>query len=1226
MKFFQGRQLWLAGALCGYVLLALALGTARGAFASQTRGPRQQVGPANFGAPTTSSPITLDAAKNLIWVVNPAADSVSVIGNLDGTPSVLDEITVGDEPRSVALTAGLNAYKVFVANAASNDVTVINVTSSSATGVQATVERTITTGAEPWNIVATPDGGRIFVANSVQDTITVLNASNLATIGNVNLRDSACNVGDKQRHFQPRGLAVTQDGGRLFVTRFLSFTGGPNPKQAADDGKVGVVCQLNIPASIGQVPTVAGATEIAPQNTGFNDAANNPTKAHSNQMQSIVIRGNQAYLPNIAASPAGPLKFNVDTQAFVNVLDVPASGLATDASSGKFLNLHLGAREPEAGKTKLFFANLWGIAFTNQSGAGNAYAVASGSDLLVKLNVDADGKLAFTVDDNTTRYIDLNGEEAANSGANAGKNPLGIVIRNNKAYTMNFVSRNVSVVDLGSDSVVGVVKTGDLPEPGSKEEELLVGAEGFFSSRGVYDRPAGTTVSTRDRLSSEGWQSCSSCHFNGWTDGTVWTFETGPRKSIPMNGTWSPHNKDDQRVLNYSAVRDRTEDFELNARNISGPGALAQPLNGSIFDPNHGLLISDTGNINFAPAVINNFALPNAGRAQHTVTLPGSNKAWPALTAINEWLRFAVRTPNGALTTAELTGGLNANDVSQGRTLFFKAGCQTCHGGTKWSNSSAGPEPPNIAQDVSTEKNPAAPAPPTFNGAQYLFKIIKDIKSFNLNVDGSNQIPGRPQIGGIEQDTNKLAALGKDHDGDGKGNGYNIPSLLGIGHLPPYYHNGACETLACVLDNVDHRRSGLKQGRPDPLNDAESRRKLALWMETLDAETEFPTNLIVRKRDIFTDPNKVFAGSQVQVGANITLFGTTADLVNLTEGGIVKVKFTAPGLDKEVDLPVSAFAEDFGQAVVSTTWDVPNNVGLATITVQVDTAGALDDDDRDDTAQSNRNIQAPPPDRTKPVVSNVRISDEATFDDEDLFTTSTDVKVRFQANDPASGGGAETSGLDSVCVVTYYYSTVERSWIKRDCRFEPLPAPEGDTFTVDAELTDKLGAAYVFVYVRDKAGNISAREFGFTNLLPSPNEDIELNAEQLIFRVRLNAGQSFTLNATPSAGDVDLAAFALPSRQRVAVSAQNGTEPESITVTSNANNSLFQIQIKPFGTEGNIFRLSVSDAAAVGLQQTNNVDPSKQATLPNAPLVSTPPAAQTEVSDISQVFMPLTTR
>ncbi len=42
----------------------------------------------------------------------------------------------------------------------------------------------------------------------------------------MNLRESVCNgttAAQRQRHFQPRGLAVTADSTQLYVTRFLSF-------------------------------------------------------------------------------------------------------------------------------------------------------------------------------------------------------------------------------------------------------------------------------------------------------------------------------------------------------------------------------------------------------------------------------------------------------------------------------------------------------------------------------------------------------------------------------------------------------------------------------------------------------------------------------------------------------------------------------------------------------------------------------------------------------------------------------------------------------------------------------------------------------------------------------------------------------------------------------------------------------------------------------------------
>ncbi|MEZ4676107.1 MAG: YncE family protein [Caldilineaceae bacterium] len=740
-------KLWV-GVLAGLLFVALPA-----LFTLSTRAEEgATVGVAAFDTPLHSSPIALSANKQHLWVVNPDDDSVSVIGDLDGNPHVIAKIGVGDEPQSIAL--GVNAlddskYYVYVANAADNSVSIINVTASTPTDITTTPfgkpEKTLITGAEPWDIVASPDAKRVFVANSAQDTITVIRADSRTVVGNIDLRNSTCNDPDRNRVFQPRGLAVTLNNDRLYVTRFLSFTreGGT---QGSDEGKEGVVCQLTIPTDVATLPTVAGVVKLAAQETGFNIDANgdtvaDPTKAFPNQLQSIVIRGNQAYLPNIAASPSKPLKFNVDTQAFVNVIDNAAIGEPIDASAGKFINLHLGARDPEAGKQKLFFANPWAIEFTNQSGAGNAYAVSAGSDLLVKLNVDATGALSFTVDANTTRYIDLNDpNNAATAGANAGKNPLGIVIRNgDTAYTMNYISRNVSVVDLATDQVTQVIKLTDLPPGGTLAEELIVGKEMFFSSRGHFNRPAGTTVSTDNRLSSEGWQNCGSCHFAGLTDAVIWQFVPGPRKSIPMNGTWSPHNPFDQRMLNYSAFFDEVEDFEINVRHVSGPGALAAPINGSVQDPQHGLLIGDDGNINNAPAVVNQFALPNAGRPQVTVTLPGSTTAWPALTALKQWIRFAIRTPNGALTSEELTdgggvatGGLNPADVAQGRRFFFRAGCQKCHGGTKWSISNKDFVAPPAAAEIFTE----AGAPNNAFGGQFLDRFLFDIGSFNLGVAG----------------------------------------------------------------------------------------------------------------------------------------------------------------------------------------------------------------------------------------------------------------------------------------------------------------------------------------------------------------------------------------------------------------------------------------------------------------------------------------------------------
>jgi YVTN family beta-propeller protein len=827
------------------------------AAAQSRRAPRR-----SFDEPTTSSPIVKSRSGGLVFAVNPGNDTVSVIRT--GSNRVIRTLRTGDEPQSVAVDPS-DRY-LFTANAAAGTVTVFRITNPDPNRFRATVARTLRTGSEPWNIVASPDGRRIFVANSGQDTISVIDArSPRGVIGHVDLADSRCNQPDTNRHFQPRGLAVDRNSNRLYVTGFLAFT-RPGGRQASDDGKEGAVCRLSIDTESRDIDDYEPRRRVTlgAQTTGFTvdstgDGQPDATRAFPNQLQSIVIRGGHAFLPNIAASPDGPIRFNVNTQAFVNVISGIRTGRESDASASRFLNLHRGAEEPEAGKKTLFFAGPWAMAFTNQSGSGNAYVVAANSDLLVKLNVSADGRISFTGDENTTRYIDLNDPaNAATSGQNAGKNPQGIVTNRagTRAYVTNFVSRNVSIVDLRNDRVIKVIRTAPLPTPGSREEVDLVGAEMFFSSRGNFNRPPGTNVSTTERLSQAGWQSCASCHFKGLTDGVVWDFAAGPRKSIPLNATFNPRNRTEQRLLNWSAIRDEPEDFEENTRNVSGPGPLAAavacdapvagppPITTSTFSPNHGLIIADNGDINTPFCVLNNFNRPNADRPQVTVTLPGSNVAVPAATALREWQRDAVRTHSGPSTRRGLQGD-SAQQVAEGRALFQEAGCTNCHGGTNWTSSRRDFTPPPNPADLAVETaNPAPPANFRPVGAQVFHPILRDIGSFNLGVAGGNN-PLAGNIGGEEKaaaglmmgvSQPPLDALGFDYNGDGRGNGFNVPSLLGTNAAPPYYHNGACETLACVVDNPKHRTANGTI--PDRLTNPADRERVVAFLRSISVQTQ----------------------------------------------------------------------------------------------------------------------------------------------------------------------------------------------------------------------------------------------------------------------------------------------------------------------------------------------------------------------------------------------------
>ena len=371
--------------------------------------------------------------------------------------------------------AGRYAY---VANAASANMSVIRIVNAKPNRFsrQARTPRFgpsghITTGAEPWNIVASPDGRRVFVANSGQDTITVLNVAGRKLIGHVDLRNSVCNEPDQARTFQPRGMAVTEEQQPLYVTRFLSFT-RPGGVQADDNGREGVVCRLNIKTASTQDRRLqAGpAHPLGAAGDRLHDRRDRrrvpdadlgvpqPAAEHRDQGQPRL----PAQHRRLADRPAAVQR----RHARVRQRDRRRQRRTASDQSAASSSTCTWARATRSRARRSSSSPTSG---RSPSRGSNAYAVSAGSDLLVKLSVDGTGKLNFTVDADTTRYIDLNDPaNPATSGANAGKNPLGIVVnkQGTRAYVMNFVSRNVSVVNLKTDQVVKVIRTDRLPTPG----------------------------------------------------------------------------------------------------------------------------------------------------------------------------------------------------------------------------------------------------------------------------------------------------------------------------------------------------------------------------------------------------------------------------------------------------------------------------------------------------------------------------------------------------------------------------------------------------------------------------------------------------------------------------------------------------------------------------------------------------------------------------------------
>jgi mono/diheme cytochrome c family protein len=313
-----------------------------------------------------------------------------------------------------------------------------------------------------------------------------------------------------------------------------------------------------------------------------------------------------------------------------------------------------------------------------------------------------------------------------------------------------------------------------LPPAGSDGEKFLIGNYLFNSSVGKFDE--GVT----GRMSAQGWQACASCHPDGLSDGVVWAFASGPRKTIPLNGTFSPTDPDhNQRVLNDSAIFDEIEDFELNIRGVS-VGA--------------GLIVKD-GSTDAEPNV-KAFDPPNAGRPQLHVHGVG---AWDAISA---WIKHRIVSPQSAFAHVPPNSDL-ANQIAQGRQIFTQANCQACHGGAKWSTNQV--DFARVSPFAETITPGEKPEPPTGQLARFL-RIVGTFE------------PANP----LEHTAANQAALGKL--------GYNPPSLLSVFAFPPFFHNGACPDILCVLQNETHVTT---KGQA-LLNDPAARQALFAFVLSID--------------------------------------------------------------------------------------------------------------------------------------------------------------------------------------------------------------------------------------------------------------------------------------------------------------------------------------------------------------------------------------------------------
>lgn len=740
--------------------------------------------------PTYSSPIALTSDNRYVWVVNPDVDfvnpdndSVTVheVGN--DVNQKVQEITVGDDPQCIAILP--DDSKAYVTNMVSGTVSVIQASSYQ-------VIKTIQVGTEPVGCALTPDGKKLYVANFSSDDVTVIRTSDDKVIRTIK------RVGPK-----PRAIAITEDGGTAYVTLFQAqLRSGQTPAdEGKDNSKEGRVAVINT-----NQDRVVAPVALSPILTGFASRGSlldripvadpaNPngtlvqTSAFPNLLQSVVLKGNRAYVPGTCSSPDGNARFNVNVQSCLSVIDI-----ATNTEFGQSLNMNRGVNFESVGK-KLFNTNPIAIAFKHSSAEG--FVALAATNRLLRVVLDANGAPTINAptapgDPGNIVRIELKDPteigQADPNDTIGSKNPRGVVINSTdtRAYVMNLISRDVTVVDIsGSDpstyQAIARILSTDLPVPNSLADIVRRGHQLFNTSIG----PAGTGSDAEQknatppagRMSDFGWGSCYGCHPNGLTDGVTWMFGDGPRQTISMESTFE-HPQDTthlnsfggpllpsfkQRVLNWSAVRDEVQDFELNIRNVSGGQGLIRDGN----------------------AVVNLTPTATTGRDAD-------------LDSIAAYIAFGIRA---------LISPLHGQEVEKGRKLFAEANCQLCHGGPSWTSSRVDFIPPPVATEIQ-------------NGQ--LKNFLCDVGTFDPNAFNEVRAAGVTQV-----NPPILVANGAL--------GFNIPSLVSGFAGAPYLHNGTCPDLECVLDNVTHRSAGT--GGVDTLNAPGQRKKLVRFLKSIDLTT-----------------------------------------------------------------------------------------------------------------------------------------------------------------------------------------------------------------------------------------------------------------------------------------------------------------------------------------------------------------------------------------------------
>jgi len=467
--------------------------------------------------PTKSSPIALDVANRRVWSVNPDADTVTVIHadtnaklaeyNLRTLLGLTNAQTA--DPRNVALDASGNAWITC------HDADRIAVLSP-AGGLLGTIN--LSYGSQPYGVAMSPDGASAFVTLFGNGILKRYATSTRAETGSLLLGPT------------PRAIAITGDGSRVLITRFVSSLNRAHIWDVNNGTSLSLTRSMNLLRDFGP-DTSSSGRGIINQLSSITLSPDNQwawiTASKMNDEHGLFFTGRQNSENIIRASVVRiRLSANGETNDGANRIDIDNS----ESPSG------------------VVFSTLGDYAFVTLQG-NNEIAVFD--DFSIQAGQTKSTKWRFPSD----------------------LAPQGAVLDSatNKIFVNNFMARNVSIHDVTPFLASGARTPSSVKVSAVSTERLspiVLGGKQIFYNASLKD------LLGRDAMNKETYISCASCHTDGSMDGRTWDFTQrgeGFRNTTDLRGRAGMGHGN----VHWSGNFDEIQDFENDIRDhFSGTGLI----------------------------------------------------------------------------------------------------------------------------------------------------------------------------------------------------------------------------------------------------------------------------------------------------------------------------------------------------------------------------------------------------------------------------------------------------------------------------------------------------------------------------------------------------------------------------------------------------------------------------------------------------------------------------